>query len=281
MFVDSLIREGSRVLKEKNISSHEIDSEILLSKVINKDRNFILINGNHIVSSKEVNSYFSIISRRKKNEPLAYITKNKEFWSLDFKVDPNVLIPRPETEAIVEKIVKKFKNKTNLHILDIGTGSGCILLSILNDLTESRGIGIDSSSKTLNIAKKNSKILNLTQRVKFIHCDIDNYNFGNYDIIVSNPPYICSHRIKYLSECVKNFEPKLALDGGSSGLEMINKVIVKARKLLKVRGNLFIECENNQSRKVIEILTKNRFGLIKRLFDCSKNMRGIMSTRLI
>jgi len=281
MFVDNLIREGSRVLKEKNISSHEIDSEILLSKVINKDRTFILTNGNHIVSSKGVNSYFSIISRRKKNEPLAYITKNKEFWSLDFKVDPNVLIPRPETEAIVEKIVKKFKNKTNLHILDIGTGSGCILLSILNDLTKSRGIGIDSSSKTLNIAKKNSKILNLTQRVKFIHCDIDNYNFGNYDIIVSNPPYICSHRIKYLSECVKNFEPKLALDGGSSGLEMINKVIVKARKLLKVRGNLFIECENNQSRKVIEILTKNRFGLIKRLFDCSKNMRGIMSTRLI
>ena len=281
MIVDNLIREGSKILKEKNIPSYEIDSELLLSKVINKDRVFILTNGNYIVSSKKVNDYLNVISRRKKHEPLAYITKKREFWSLDFKVDHNVLIPRPETETIVEKVVKKFKDKNNLMILDVGTGSGCILLSILKELTKSRGIGIDSSSKTLNIAKKNSKILNLVHRAKFKHCDIDNFNFGNYDVIVSNPPYICSHRIKYLSEGVKNFEPRLALDGGNGGLEAINKVIVKARKLLKVRGHLIIECENEQLRKVIEILDKNHFKFTERLFDYSKNIRGIMSTKLI
>ena len=281
MFVDNLIKEGSKILKEKNIPSYGIDSELLLSKIINKDRIFVLTNGDYIVSFKEAIDFLNIISRRKKYEPLAYITQKKEFWSLDFKVDRNVLIPRPETEIIVEKIVNQFKDKGSLSILDVGTGSGCILLSILKELTKSRGIGIDSSSKTLNIAKKNSKILNLVQRVKFIHCDIDNFNFGNYDVLVSNPPYICSHRIKYLSEDVKNFEPKSALNGGNSGLETINKVIIKARKLLKVKGYLFIEIGNEQSQQVSEILIKNRFRLVETLFDNLKNIRGIMSTKLI
>ena len=281
MLIDNLIKEGSKILKEKNISSYEIDSELLLSQVINKDRIFVLTNGDHRVSSKEAGDFFNIISRRKKHEPLAYITKKKEFWSLDFKVDHNVLIPRPETETIVEKIITQFKNKGSLNILDVGTGSGCILLSILKELTKSRGIGIDSSSKTLNIAKKNSKILNLMQRAKFIHCDIDNFNSGNYDVFVSNPPYICSHRIKYLSEDIKGFEPKAALDGGSNGLKIINKVIIKARKLLKVKGYLFIEIGNEQSQQVSEILIKNRFRLVEKLFDNLKNIRGIMSTKLI
>jgi len=281
MFIDNLIKKGSKILKEKNIPSSEIDSELLLSTIIKKDRIFVATNGDHEVSFKETSDFLNIISRRKKYEPLAYIMQKKEFWSLDFKVDCNVLIPRPETEIIVEKIVNQFKDKGSLSILDVGTGSGCILLSILKELTKSRGIGIDSSSKTLNIAKKNSKILNLIQRVKFIHCYIDNFNFGNYDVLVSNPPYICSHRIKYLSEDVKNFEPKSALDGGSSGLETINKVIIKARELLKVRGYLFLEIGSEQSRQVVEMLTKNNFRLVEKLFDYSKNVRGIMSTKLI
>ena len=281
MLVCNLIEKGSKILKEKNISSYAIDSELLLSKIIKKDRAFILTNNEYLVSYKEARDYLNIISRRKKHEPLAYIIKRKEFWSLDFKVDHNVLIPRPDTEVIVEKVIKKFKNKSDLSILDVGTGSGCILLSLLKELNRSRGIGIDRSSRTLNIAKKNSKILNLMQRVKFIHCDIDNFNFGNYDIVVSNPPYICSHGLKYLSEDVKNFEPKIALNGGKCGYEIINKVIIKTRKLLKVGGHLFIEIGNEQSRRVIETLVKNRFRLVEKIFDHSKNIRGIMSTRLI
>ena len=153
-------------------------------------------------------------------------------------------------------------------------------MSILKELKNSYGIGIDKSFGALNIAKKNSKILDLLQRTKFIHCDVDNFNFGNYDVIVSNPPYICSHRINCLSEDIKGFEPRMALDGGSSGLETITKVIVKAKKLLKTRGHLFMEIGNGQSRMVSSVLIENGFRLVKKFFDYNKTIRCIMSTKI-
>ena len=281
MIINSLIKQGSNILKKQNIDSHQIDAELLLSEATGKDRVFLLTNEENKVSSKETSDYLNFILRRKYNEPLSYITKRKEFWSLGFNVNQNVLIPRPETEIMVEQVVRRFKNKSSLNILDIGTGSGCILLSILKELKNSYGIGIDKSSKALNIAKKNSKKLNLLRRTKFIHCNVDNFNFGNYDVIVSNPPYICSCRIKYLSEDIKGFEPKIALDGGSSGLETISKVIIKAKKLLKIRGCLLIEIGDGQSQKVSSILIRNGFRLVKKFFDYTKTIRCIMSTKII
>jgi len=196
-------------------------------------------------------------------------------------VNHNVLIPRPETETIVEQVVRRFKSKGGLNILDIGTGSGCILLSILKELRNSYGTGIDKSLKALTIAKKNSRKLNLLQRTKFIHCDVDNFNFGNYDIIVSNPPYICSRRIGCLGEDVRGFEPRMALDGGSGGLETITKVIIKAKKLLKIRGHLLIEIGNGQSRMASSVLINNGLRLVKEFFDYNKTIRCIMSTKII
>ena len=281
MIINSLLKQGSNILKKQNIDSHQIDAELLLSKAIKKDRVFLLTNDKNKVSPKETSDYLNFILRRKQHEPLSYITKKKEFWSLVFNVSHNVLIPRPETEIIVEQVVNTFKGKGSLNILDIGTGSGCILLSILKELKNSCGIGIDKSLRALNIAKKNSKKLNLLRRTKFIHCDIDNFNFGNYDVIVSNPPYICSHGINELSEDIKDFEPRMALDGGSSGLKIISKVIIKAKKLLKNRGCLFIEIGNGQSSKVSGILTKNGFRLERKFFDYKKTIRCIMSTKII
>ena len=281
MIINGLIREGSKILKKQSIDSHQIDAELLLSKAIGKDRVFLLTNDEYKVSQKETSDYLNFILRRKHHEPLSYIIKRKEFWSLGFNVNHNVLIPRPETETIVEQVVRRFKGKGSLNILDIGTGSGCILLSILKELKNSYGIGIDKSFRALNIAKKNSKKLNLLRRTKFIHCDVDNFNFGNYDVIVSNPPYICSHRINCLSEDIKSFEPREALDGGSSGLETISKVIIKAKKLLKTRGHLFIEIGNGQSYKVLSMLTKNGFRLERKFLDYGKTIRCIMSTKII
>jgi release factor glutamine methyltransferase len=281
MIVNSLIKQGSKILKKQNIDSHQIDAELLLSKAIKKDRVFLLTNDEYKVSQKEASDYLNLILRRKHHEPLSYITKRKEFWSLGFNVNHNVLIPRPETETIVEQVVRNFKGKGSLNILDIGTGSGCILLSILKELKNSHGIGIDKSFKALTIAKKNSRKLNLLQRAKFIHCDVDNFNFGNYDVVVSNPPYISSRRIVCLCEDIKRFEPKMALDGGSSGLETITKVIIKAKKLLKTRGHLFIEIGNGQSRMVSSVLIKNGFRLVKKFFDYNKIIRCIMSTKII
>ena len=281
MIIENLVKKGSIILRGQNIPSHQIDSELLLCKILKKDRIFVLTNRDYVVSLKKTRDYLNVISRRQKHEPLAYITKKKEFWSLDLKVDRNVLIPRTDTEIIVEQVIKKFKNKNSLNILDIGTGSGCILLSILKELTKSYGIGIDKSSRALNIARKNSKKLNLMNRTKFIHCDIDNFNFGNYDVVVSNPPYICSNRIRCLSEDIKRFEPRLALDGGSGGLEVINKVVVKAKKLLKVKGHLYIEIGDKQSNKVADILLKNGFKLIEKFFDYTKVIRCIIGTKEI
>ena len=281
MIINSLIKQGSKILKKQNIDSHQIDAELLLSKAIRKDRVFLLTNDEYKVSQKETSDYLNFILRRKHHEPLSYIIKRKEFWSLGFNVNHNVLIPRPETEIIVEQVVRRFKGKGSLNILDIGTGSGCILLSILKELKNSYGTGIDKSFKALTIAKKNSRKLNLLQRAKFIHCDVDNFNFGNYDVVVSNPPYICSHRINCLGEDIKGFEPRMALDGGSSGLETITKVIIKAKKLLKTRGHLFMEIGNGQSRMVSSVLIKNGLRLVKKFFDYNKTIRCIMSTKII
>ena len=281
MIINSLIKQGSKILKKQNIDSHQIDAELLLSKAIGKDRVFLLTNDEYKVSQKEASDYLNFILRRKHHEPLSYIIKRKEFWSLGFNVNHNVLIPRPETETIVEQVVRRFKGKGSLNILDIGTGSGCILLSILKELKNSYGTGIDKSFKALTIAKKNSRKLNLLRRAKFIHCDVDNFNFGNYDVVVSNPPYICSHRIDYLGEDIKGFEPRIALDGGSSGLETITKVIIKAKKLLKTKGSLFMEIGDGQSCMVSSVLIKNGFRLIKKFFDYSKTIRCIMSTKII
>ncbi len=281
MIINNLIKQGSKILKKQNIDSYQIDAELLLSEAIKKDRVFLLTNDKYKVSQKETSDYLNFILRRKHHEPLSYIIKRKEFWSLGFKVNHNVLIPRPETETIVEQVVRRFKGKGSLNILDIGTGSGCILLSILKELSNSYGTGIDKSFKALTVAKKNSKKLNLLRRAKFVHCDIDNFNFGNYDVVVSNPPYICSRRIGYLSEDIKDFEPRTALDGGSSGLETITKVIIKAKKLLKSRGHLFMEIGDGQSRMVSSVLIKNGYRLVKKFFDYNKIIRCIMSTKII
>jgi release factor glutamine methyltransferase len=281
MIINSLIKQGSKILKKQNINSHQIDAELLLSKAIRKDRVFLLTNDEYKVSQKETSDYLNFILRRKHHEPLSYIVRRKEFWSLGFNVNHNVLIPRPETETIVEQVVRRFKSKGSLNILDIGTGSGCILLSILKELKNSYGTGIDKSFKALTVAKKNSKKLNLLRRAKFVHCDIDNFNFGNYDVVVSNPPYICSRRIGYLSEDIKDFEPRTALDGGSSGLETITKVIIKAKKLLKSRGHLFMEIGDEQSRMVSSVLIKNGYRLVKKFSDYNKTVRCIMSTKII
>ena len=280
MIINSLIKQGSKILKKQNIDSHQIDAELLLSKAIRKDRVFLLTNDEYKVSQKETSDYLNFILRRKHHEPLSYIIKRKEFWSLGFNVNHNVLIPRPETETIVEQVVRRFKGKGSLNILDIGTGSGCILLSILKELKNSYGTGIDKSFKALTIAKKNSRKLNLLQRAKFIHCDVDNFNFGNYDVVVSNPPYICSRGIGCLGEDIKGFEPRIALDGGSSGLETIAKVIIKAKKILKTRGHLFMEIGDGQSRMVSSMLIKNGLRLVKKFFDYNKTIRCIMSTKI-
>ena len=277
MEILQLINSGSKELKNNNIISHKLDSEILLAKILNKKREEILINLDAKVTLKVVKNFKKLIERRSSKEPIAYILEEKEFWSKNFFVDKNTLIPRPETELIVEKLVNIFKDK-KLNILDIGTGTGCILLSLLSELKYSKGIGVDISKKALEIAIKNSIKHKLTTKVKFYRKSVTEIYDYKFDLIVSNPPYISKKDIKNLEDDVKKFEPKIALDGGNDGLDVIKKVIYKSKSILKLNGMLALEIGNEQHKKVSKILSKNNFKTRFLIKDYRNNIRSILST---
>ena len=277
MEILELLNAGTKQLRDNNIRSCRIDSEILLTKLFKKKREELLINLNQKVTSEMIKNFNKLIKRRSLKEPIAYILKEKEFWSKNFFVDKNTLIPRPETELMVEQITNIFKKK-NLYILDIGTGSGCILLSILSELKKSKGIGIDISQKAIQIAKKNSIKHQLSHRAKFFIKSLTQIFNHKFDLIVSNPPYINRKDIQNLDDDIKKFEPKLALDGGNDGLDVIKKVIYKSRSILKIKGMLALEIGNEQYKKVSKILISNKFIIRFLVKDNNDNVRCILST---
>ncbi len=279
MIIEDTIKKASDILKKNNIISHNLDAEILLSNIIGTSREFLIVNSNTSINKKNIEKYYNAIVRRINQEPVAYITGKKEFWSENFLVNNSTLIPRPETELLIYKIAHYFKNKS-INILDIGTGSGCILLSILKELTKSRGIGIDISSSAIRVAKTNSKKLGLLSRAKFRVFDINQYSDGKYDLIVSNPPYIPTKDIKNLSKGITKYEPLIALNGGLDGLDLIKKVIYKSTYLLKTKGLLAIEIGNNQYLKVSNILKHSGFIELSKEYDYKDNVRCIISTKI-
>ena len=277
MTISELLNLGSKNLKTNQIITHQLDSELLLANLLKTQRENLLINLNQKVSEKTIVSFKKLINKRSSKEPLAYILKNKEFWSKDFFVNRNTLIPRPETELLCENVIKIFKGKS-FSILDIGTGSGCIILSILSEIKGARGIGVDISKKAIEIARKNSNKLGLNKRVKFFVKNLD-YIYGyKFDLIVSNPPYIKTSDIKNLSEDVRKFEPKIALDGGKEGLDVIKKVIYKSKIILKKLGWLALEIGHGQHYKVSQILIKQGFKEELLVKDYRNNIRCILAT---
>ena len=280
MISSSALKNAEDILKKSQIPSWRLDAEILLAEVLRKDRSELIIRNNLKISNKKAFTFNRYIDRRKKFEPVAYILNNKEFFSLDFFVNKNSLIPRPETELMVEKAVKIYKNK-NPNVLDIGTGSGCIIISVLRHLPKSRGIGLDISNDAIKVAKFNSerllKVYN--KRIKFMNLSIEKLSNNRiFDLILANPPYINSKDIRNLSKDIKRYEPKIALDGGKDGLDVIKKVIYKSFKILKHNGTLAIEIGNNQYFAVSKLLRKNGFKETTLLKDYKNNIRCIFST---
>ena len=271
-----VIKFGSNLLKEKKISSFILDSEILLSKTLNKTRENILINLDQKINSKNISAFKEYLLRRSYNEPIAYIMGEKEFWSKKFYVNKGTLIPRPETELLVDKILKIYQGK-KISILDIGTGSGCIIISILSSLKNSNGIGIDISKNAILTAKKNALKHKLTKRVKFLNKSLNNIFSKKFDLIVSNPPYIGSKDIKNLSDDIKRHEPRIALDGGNDGLDLIKKVIYKSKYILKTKGMLALEIGNEQFIKVSKILIDNNFRIKNVVKDYKTNVRCVFA----
>ena len=271
-----LINLGSRFLKYSGILSNRLDSEIILSHVMGLPRERLLIEEKEI-EKKEISKFKTLILRRSKSEPIAYITKKKEFRSTKFFVDNNSLIPRPETELLIDPIISIFKKK-KLFFLDAGVGTGCIIFSILKELKHSKGVGIDKCKKTIINARKNLISLKLESRAKLIHKSISNVFVNKFDLIVSNPPYIINRDIKRLSPDIIKYEPRAALDGGNDGLDVIRKVIYKSKHILKLNGILALEIGNGQYSSVMKILRASNFRQKKVLKDYKNNIRCIFST---
>ncbi len=274
-----VLLEAEKNLKSIFIKNPRLDSEILLSRSLKISRENILVNLNRKISKKNFNYFKKLIERRKKNEPIAYIVGYKEFWKRKFKVNNDVLIPRPDTELMVEESLRLIPKNCSLNILDIGTGSGCIILSILKERKKCYGVALDISKKALNVAKFNAKMQQIKNRIKFVNSDIDKFNSGKYDVILSNPPYIKNSDIKYLDKDICFFEPKVALKGGFDGYSTIRTVIDKSKILMKKKGKLFLEIGNNQAKYVLQLLKTKGFYINKIVKNLSKNNRCIVSTK--
>tara|TARA_B100001063_G_scaffold161794_1_gene151006 strand:- start:250 stop:1092 length:843 start_codon:yes stop_codon:yes gene_type:complete len=280
MKVQTAIKDAYSRLKENKIKSALLDCEILMSLAIKKNRKFIILNPNHEIKEKNFLHFSQLIDERLKGKPIAYLTGKKEFWKHEFFINENVLIPRPDTELIIDEVLKIFKYKNKINLLDIGVGSGCIILSILKEKINFFGTGIDLSNECIKLCKINANNLGIKNRLKLIKSDIDNFNNGKYDLIISNPPYIKKLDLKNLDKEIINFEPNSALDGGLEGMSEIRKVVVKSSELIKKGGKLILEIAYDQTKEVKEFLRTQGFYINSVVKDLAKNDRCVISTKI-
>ena len=282
MLVNEAIAFAEQELKRSNNLNSRLDSELLVSHLINIPRESIYSKLKENLPSNKTEELQKLVSRRVKKEPIAYILNNKEFWSTNFYVDRSVLIPRPETEVLIDLILSQISNKNNyLNILDIGTGSGCILISLLKELVKAKGIGVDKSAKAIAIAKKNSISQQVDNRASFKNVNLEEIKFDKkFDLIVSNPPYLPDVSLKYLNLDIKLYEPKIALQGGVQGVDFLCKIISLASKILKINGLLALEIGDNQFHILAKYLKKNRFKILDKYILINKQVRCLLATKL-
>ena len=282
MLVNEAIAFAEQELKRSNNLNSRLDSEILVSHLINIPRESIYSKLKENLPSSKTEELQNLVSRRVKKEPIAYILNNKEFWSTNFYVDRSVLIPRPETEVLIDLILSQISNKNNyLNILDIGTGSGCILISLLKELVKAKGIGVDKSTKAIAIAKKNSISQQVDNRASFKNVNLEEIKFDKkFDLIVSNPPYLPDVSLKNLNLDIKLYEPKIALQGGVQGVDFLCKIINLASKILKINGLLALEIGDNQFHILATYLKKNRFKILDKYILINKQVRCLLATKL-
>ena len=267
MILSEIKKKLSKNFLISGIETAELDARLILKEILSFDDKELIINENYNIPERFIKEIFAIGERRLKGEPISKIFKKRNFYKSTFIISNDVLDPRPETELIVE-IANNFIKKNEVkNILDLGTGSGCILLSILKENKMINGLGIDLSKEAINIAQKNSKKLQLDKQSNFLISNwMEAINF-KFDIVVSNPPYIASKDIKKLSNNVKNFDPLLSLDGGEDGLNCYRVIVKDLKRVINKNAIIIIEIGYNQSKFVEEIFKKNDFKLIKKYND--------------
>lgn len=263
------------------LNRNDIRALMLEAKKDASKNDLIFAPENVFFSGEEAALFRSFIERYKNHEPVSKIINRKSFWNHDFYVDNSVLDPRPETELIVEFILKRFAANSYLEFLDIGTGSGCILLSILSELKNSHGIGIDVSADAIRIANKNKSLLKI-QNVDFSQQNWNELSGENFfDVIVSNPPYIKTADIEFLDENVKNFDPLISLDGGEDGLDAYRDIAKISANVLKADGLILLEVGYDQAESVAHILQHQNFQLLEIMRDLNGIERTLVAKKRV
>ena len=267
--------KGKGALADAGIEEAALDARLLLEHICGTDRNTLLVHGDRTVSPEEEKQYLDAVERRSRRIPLQQITGQQEFMGLPFWVNSNVLIPRQDTEVLVEEVLKHTHD--GMRILDMRTGSGCIMISILHYSNDCEGLGVDISSPALEVAEENAERL-LSGRTgvsaRFLQSDLFEAVDGKYDILVSNPPYIRSAVVDTLMPEVKDYEPRIALDGEEDGLVFYRRILSDCKKNLKKGGMLFFEIGYDQAEAVksmmeqagfLEVTVKKDFGGLDRV----------------
>ena len=280
--VQEILQKNYKDLLNHNIQTAKIDSEVILANILNTNRINLITKQDVTLNKEQEDLYSKLVERRKHKEPVAYILNKKEFWNENYFVDKRVLIPRPETEILIELLLKKIKDKNKAYkVLDLGCGSGCLLISFLKEMHKSQGIGVDISSNALEVAKKNIELHNLNNRAKLVRIDLLTlHTKDKFDVIFSNPPYLSSSDYVKLSDDVKNFEPKQALVGGFNGVLYYKKIITIAQLALKKNGYLALELGDKQYRTISKLLQDHSFRILDKYQLINNEIRCILAAKM-
>jgi release factor glutamine methyltransferase len=274
-----LLKTTTDFLGQKGLATPRLEAELLLSEVLSLSRVQLYVNFERIMTPEELEAYRALIRRRINHEPSAYILGRREFYLLNFKVTPDTLIPRPETELLVDEALAFGKTLAEPTIADIGCGSGAIALALAKNLPQSQVTATDISLKALAVARENAKSLGLESQVEFLEGDLAEPLLGRvFDLICANLPYIPKAEIETLEPDVAKFEPLLALDGGPDGLEPFRRLLPHIKDLLKSKGRLFLEIHPPTLPDLTQILENAGLAIQKTLADLGKNNRVVVAT---
>ena len=279
--VEEVFLSGIQKLNAAQVENPNLDAKIIFKHILSVDNEQFELCKKNEISSKITKSYFELIDRRIKREPIAYITNKQSFWNDEFKVTKDTLIPRPETELILESVISYFPDKKiDLNIADLGTGSGCIIISLLQEYINASGIGIDISKEAIKIANENKKLLKNHERLKLLEEDYAEYNLNGFDIIVSNPPYISQDSLD-IQKDVYDYEPHLALFSKNNGINAYNKIISNLASRIDKNFFLFLEIGLGQASEVTKLLKNNGFTEILTKADLANIPRCVIAKKII
>ena len=274
--LEKCLQQATAQLVAAGLGSPRHEARLLLGHWLGRDPAALLGPQTEYIDNPDF--FFDLVKRRVNREPMSHLLGYREFWSLSFDVTSSVLDPRPDSEALVESVLKEFPHKDEkFQILDFGTGTGCLILSVLSERPQAIGVGVDVSEDALKIAKQNTKKLSFTGRVSFLESDWGKNLSGSFDCILANPPYILSADIDSLEPEVAQFEPRLALDGGIDGLDCYRALSRDVKRLLAPGGKAFFEIGEGQAPAVLDILEAANLQLVRSVADLGGHIRCLIA----